>query len=213
MNVPLSAFSMARHAPVSSQRSSGAEDVAPLTDAALAAAVRAGDQRAADAFYERLRPPIDRALLRVFGRREQDHEDFVQIAFEQVVDSIATRAFRGHCSLCTWATLIGSRVALGEIRRRVRRGPQYEPDAEPSNAVDEIERLQARQLLRRVRSALALLGRRSADVVYLSDVEGYSEAETATALGISVAAAHSRLVRGRQRMRAALRDVLEADDG
>ena len=204
---------MAHQDPALSQRFSGEGDVAPLTEADLVAAVRAGNQQASGAFYERLRAPIDRALLRVFGRREQDHEDFVQITLEQVVDSIATRAFRGHCSLRTWAMLIGSRVALGEIRRRVRRGPHYEPDVEPSNAVDEIERLQARQLLRRVRSALALLGQRSADVVYLSDVEGYSEAEVAQTLGISLAATHSRLVRGRQRMKATLRDVLEGDDG
>jgi len=204
---------MAHQAPASSERPSGEGDVAPPTDADLVAAVRAGDQQASQAFYERLRAPIDRALLRVFGRREQDHEDFVQIALEQVVDSIATRAFRGRCSLSTWAMLIASRVALGEIRRRVRRGPRYEPDVESSSAVDEMERLQARQVLRRVRSALALLGRRSADVVYLSDVEGYSEAEVAQALGISVAATHSRLVRGRQRMKAALRDVLEAAHG
>ena len=166
-----------------------------------------------DAFYQRLRGPIDRALLRVFGRREQDHEDFVQITLEQVVDSIAFGGFRGHCSLTTWGALIGSRVALAEIRRRVRRGPHDEHDVELSPTVDEQARLQARQLLRRVRTALALLGRRRADVVYLSDVEGYSEAEIAEILGISVAAAHSRLVRGRQGMRVALRDVLEAEDG
>jgi RNA polymerase sigma-70 factor (ECF subfamily) len=182
------------------------------TDAELVAAIRGGDRHVSGVFYRRLRAPIDRALLRVFGRREQDHEDFVQLALEQVVDSITVSGFRGHCSLVTWGALIGSRVALGEIRRRMRRGPHGVLEAEPSDAVDEDARLQARQLLRRVRTALARLGRRSADVVYLSDVEGYSEAEVAAALGISVAAAHSRLVRGRQRMRAALRDVFEAGD-
>jgi len=181
-------------------------------DCDLVSGVRAGDALVSDAFYRRLRRPIDRALLRVFGRREQDHEDFVQITLEQVVDSIAFGGFRGHCSLSTWGALIGSRVALAEIRRRVRRGPHDEYDVDLSDAVDEQARLQARQVLRRVRAQLALLGRRHADVVYLSDVEGYSEAEIAEILDISAAATHARLVRGRQRMKAALRDVLEADD-
>jgi len=174
------------------------------------AAVRRGDQRVTAEFYARLRGPIDRALLRVFGRREQDHEDFVQITLEQVVDSIALKRFRNQCSLATWGALIGSRVALAEIRRRSRRGPHEQPLPQLAGAVDEQRRLQARQVLRAVRRALASLGRRCADVVYLTDVEGYSEAEVCQALGISASAAHSRLVRGRQQMRVALRDYLEA---
>ena len=182
------------------------------TDAELVAAVHRGDQRVSAEFYSRVRAPIDRALLRVFGRREQDHEDFVQITLEQVVDSIALGRFRNQCSLATWSALIGSRVALGEIRRRARRGPHEDPSPQLAGAVDEDRRLQARQLLRAVRRALASLGRRCADVVYLSDVEGYSEAEVSRALGISPSAAHSRLVRGRQQLKVALRDTLEAGD-
>jgi RNA polymerase sigma factor (sigma-70 family) len=211
MDGTLSAVPMPQRAPASA-RPPQADDPVEPTDAELVAAIRSGDARTAEIFYRRLRGPIDRALLRVFGRREQDHEDFVQIALEQVVDSLAMKSFRGHCSLTTWGALIGSRVALGEIRRRVRRGPHEAPAVELAAGVDESERLQARQLLRQVRAALAQLGRRRADVVYLSDIEGYSEGEIAEALGISVAAAHSRLVRGRRGMRAALRDILEARD-
>jgi RNA polymerase sigma factor (sigma-70 family) len=189
---------------------SGRDAEAPPTDAELVAAVRNGDQRVSGELYLRLRAPIDRALLRVFGRREQDHEDFVQITLEQVVDSIALRRFRHQCSLSTWGSLIGSRVALGEIRRRARRGPHDEPPEPLPGPIDEDQRLHARQLLRAVRRALASLGRRSADVVYLVDVEGYSEAEASRALGISASATHTRLVRGRQRMKALLGDTLGA---
>ena len=195
---------------VRSQHPLAASVEAQPTDAELVAAVRHGEQRVSGEFYARLRAPIDRALLRVFGRREQDHEDFVQITLEQVVDSIAVKRFRNQCSLATWGALIGSRVALGEIRRRTRRGPHEEPCPQLAGAVDEDRRLEARQVLRAVRRALASLGRRCADVVYLTDVEGYSEAEVSQALGISAAAAHSRLVRGRQQMRVALRVYLEA---
>jgi DNA-directed RNA polymerase specialized sigma24 family protein len=54
------------------------------------------------------------------------------------------------------------------------------------------------ETLERVNRALRGLGPKKARVVYLHDVLGYQLEEVATMLGTSVAAAQSRLVRGRR---------------
>ena len=54
------------------------------------------------------------------------------------------------------------------------------------------------ETLDRVNRALRGLGPKKARVVYLHDVLGYQLEEVATMLGTSVAAAQSRLVRGRR---------------
>lgn len=53
--------------------------------------------------------------------------------------------------------------------------------------------------------ALAQLPAKKAEVVYLHDVLGYKLSEIARALGTSVAAAQSRLVRGRSQIQTLLR--------
>src|SRR5205085_12332168 len=45
-----------------------------LDDAQLVAALREGDASAAGAFYDRARPIVDRAIFRVLGRRDRDHD-------------------------------------------------------------------------------------------------------------------------------------------
>jgi hypothetical protein len=69
--------------PVSRQRRGTALRVMPgdgakgPTDEEIMAAVLAGDARVADQIYARLYDTVDRTLYRIFGRREQDHEDLV----------------------------------------------------------------------------------------------------------------------------------------
>src|SRR5258706_14020220 len=48
---------------------------APPDDSQLLGAVRSGDKSAAAAFYDRVRPQIDRTLMRLFGKRDTDHDD------------------------------------------------------------------------------------------------------------------------------------------
>src|SRR5207249_4058000 len=65
----------------------------PASDEQLIDAVRRGDTRIADELYDRLVGIVDRTLFRVFGRRESDHDDLVQVSFERVVETLSTETF------------------------------------------------------------------------------------------------------------------------
>ena len=106
-----------------------------------------------------------------------------------------------------WAAVIARNVAVDAIRARARERRVFQhgwdtalTDDRSRPAVDlGPERLTDIHLtLDRVNRALAGLGPKKARVVYLHDVLGYELGEVATMLGTSVAAAQSRLVRGRR---------------
>lgn len=174
-----------------------------LSDEAIVEAVRLGDRSCADQLYFRLVDAVDITLFRIFGRREADHEDLVQRAFEQIVLTLSRRTFAGACSLRTWASAITARVAFNVLRSRRREravlvttppdqleGGSHAPDAESvSLAREDIERL---------RRHLTRMKPDRAQAVFLHDVLGHELAEIAVMEDISVAAAQSRLVRGRK---------------
>lgn len=156
----------------------------------------------------RLRPVVDGALRRVIGGDDPEYEDVVQSAFEHLLEAIRDGSFRGEGTLAGWALAIARNVAIDRVRARCRERRVFarEEDAEEalewSVAPGPDGRTHARQQLGRFMSALSRLGPEKAEVVYLFDVLGHDLAEVAERIGISVAAAQSRLVRGRQEIAA-----------
>ena len=180
----------------------GAEDSPPLADEQVIEAVRIGDDRVSAELYDRLLPVVDHTLYRVFGRREPDHDDLVQTVFEQIVLTLARRSYAGACSLKTWASTVASHVGLNALRSRRRerkmldRGTELHGDMVP--APGDLEReLSARSQLEQLRVELSQMSPKRAHAVFLHDVLGHDLAEIAVITGVSVAAAQSRLVRGR----------------
>jgi RNA polymerase sigma-70 factor (ECF subfamily) len=154
---------------------------------------------------ESLRPAIEAVLQRVLGATDPEYEDVVQTALERVITTLDRDAFRGECPLSSWAAVIARKAAADALRDRYRerRVFVYDDTGEtwstfhfPQAAPEE--RIQARERLKRFVRALSRLGEGSAAVVYLHGVLGYELAEIAAIVGISVAAAQSRLVRGRR---------------
>lgn len=178
------------------------------TDEEIMAAVLSGDAKVADHLYARLYDTVDRTLYRIFGRREQDHEDLIQKAFEQIVITLVRGSFAGACSLRTWASSVTSRVAFNALRSRRRERKVFEAGA-GANPGDIIEYRDARGLkslegqtlarseLAELRDGLLQLNPARASAVFLHDVLGHELAEIAVMEGVTVAAAQSRLVRGR----------------
>ena len=113
------------------------------TDEELIDAVQRGDHQVASVIYERLIGVVDHTLYRVFGRREVDHDDLVQAAFEQIVVTLSRRSYARACSLRTWASSIASHVGFNALRsrRRERRVLDREAgiDAEPIRAGVDVE--------------------------------------------------------------------------
>jgi RNA polymerase sigma-70 factor (ECF subfamily) len=184
----------------------GAPESAPsggATDAELIEAVRRGDDRVARELYDRVIGVVDRTLVRIFGKRERDHDDLVQSTFEQVVKTLANRRFAGACSLPTWAARVATHVGLNALRSRRRERSVLDqapaPDDPPASASVQ-SRLEARGDIERVRAAMAAMDSDKAEAVFLHDVLGHELAEIAVITGTTVAAAQSRLVRGRREL-------------
>jgi RNA polymerase sigma-70 factor (ECF subfamily) len=185
------------------QGGGGAERAA--TDEELIDAVQRGDHRVASELYDRLIGVVDHTLYRVFGRREGDHDDLVQAAFEQIVMTLSRRSYARACSLRTWASSIASHVGFNALRsrRRERRVLDREVtlEAEPWHSTNDLEgELTARSELARLRGQLSEMKSAYAEVVFLHDVLGHELAEIALMTQISVSAAQSRLVRGRREL-------------
>lgn len=178
---------------------------ADLSDADVIDAVVRGDGAAAGELYDRLVRTVDQTLFRVLGRREADHEDLVQSTFEQIVKTLATRRFAGACSLRTWASSVATHVALNALRsRRRERGVFDRRDSELPAGVsasgDPERDATLRRELQRVRHELAQMSEGRAEALLLHDVMGHDLAEIAALTGTSIAAAQSRLVRGRNEL-------------
>jgi RNA polymerase sigma-70 factor (ECF subfamily) len=174
-------------------------------DAELIEAVVRGDGAVAGELYDRLFHTVDQTLYRILGRRESDHEDLVQSAFEQIVKTLATRRFAGACSLKTWAASVATHVGLNALRSRRRERVVFDRSddgvSSAGTATDNPERdATLRHELDVVRRELVQMNPARAETLFLHQVLGYDLAEIAALTGTSIAAAQSRLVRGRHEL-------------
>ena len=172
-----------------------------LDDAAILAAVRAGDRMAATALHHRVRPQAERTIIRLLGRRDRDHEDLTQSSMIEVVRSL--ERFRGDCSLDTWTSRVTAHTVFKELRRRrVETGVFDRSVEQPEGAagVDLERHLGDRAMVARLRRHLDALDPDKAFTLVLHDVCGHDLREIAEITEVSVAAAQSRLVRGRREL-------------
>jgi RNA polymerase sigma-70 factor (ECF subfamily) len=169
-------------------------------DSQLVAAVRNGDEEAAGAFHDRLRPRVDGTIRRLVGPADNDTEDLGQLAMIALIESIDR--YRGECSLDSWASTVAANVVYKHIRRRKleRRVFSPAPDREPVSHMNPSRALVARDLVRRARELLATVSEEKAWTFLLHDVCGFDLREIASITGVTTAAAQGRLVRGRREL-------------
>jgi RNA polymerase sigma factor (sigma-70 family) len=169
---------------------------------------------------QRLMRVVDGTLYRVLGKREADHDDLVQVAFEQIVLSIYRGKFSRECTLATWASAITCNVALRAIRSRRIERKLFDESQDidrllPRQSGQNPEaQLNSRNELERLRHHLSQMSEKLAEALLLHDVLGCELAETAKLVGASLAATQSRLVRGRKELTARLhkdRAIYEGD--
>jgi RNA polymerase sigma-70 factor (ECF subfamily) len=189
---------------VKSPQSDGAkrppDRTSALDDTELLAALRRGDAAAATALYLRARPHVDRTILTLLARRDVDHEDLVQLAMIALVGSLGR--FRGECSLDTWISRVAARTLFKELRRRRGNGKMMatltEIEAVRSHREPDPELVAGqRDVMNRVQRHLDEMDPQKAWTVVLHDVCGCDLREIAEITEVTVAAAQSRLVRGR----------------
>jgi RNA polymerase sigma-70 factor (ECF subfamily) len=195
---------------------------AAARDAALVTALRAGEATVAAAFHDRVRPTIDRTLVRLLGRRDVDHDDLAQRALIELYTTIGS--YRGECALDSWTGTLTARVVWKHLRRRKLERQMFEGMApEDSMRLVAPTELASQAMMRGLVSRIAgLLEKIEPDRAWaflLHDVCGYDLREVATITSTSVAAAQSRLSRGRRELHALvaadpeLRDLLEGGRG
>jgi RNA polymerase sigma-70 factor (ECF subfamily) len=171
-------------------------------DIELVQAMRQGDESAAPALYDRLRPRVAATVARLVPRWNADAEDLVQMSMIAIMQSAAS--FRGDASLEAWASGITARTVYRYMRRhRLERRVFAAADTEelmPSTT----PATESRDLLRRVRELIENLEPTKVYAFLLHDVCGFDLQEIASITGASVSAAQSRLVRGRREVHEAI---------
>lgn len=179
-------------------------------DAALIAAVAAGDRLASETFVARHQAAVFR-FARTLTRTPSEAEDVLQDTFLAAWRGAVS--FRGESAVRSWLFTIARNAAIRHGRRR-----SGEPDVmEPLDVLGERAgwgethdpealaiRRESRETLER---ALASLSDDDREIVLLRDVEGLSGEETAAVLQIGLTAMKSRLHRARLRLAAALQGV------
>jgi RNA polymerase sigma-70 factor (ECF subfamily) len=180
------------------------------SDADLVALAQRGDL---DAFAEIVRRHEGRLRLVLFRILDdtRDVEEAVQDAFVQAWRNLDR--YRGEAAFFTWLYRIGINAALARRRRKEfstvdiaslegHAAPPVHSRLRPEIAAEVDE------LRNRVLAALAALSFEYREAVVLRDLAGLSNEQVAAALGVSLAAAKSRIHRGRLQ----LRDKLEPTD-
>ncbi len=179
------------------------------TDDDLIQAAKSGDH---DAFAELCRRHARTARQRTLSivRQQEDAEDAMQETLLRAYANLGR--FRQSCKFSTWITAIGINAALGVLRKRQSRREldiePFRPDELywdiPDYAPDPERRVAEAQVIFLLRQELQNLPPKLREVVASYYDSDHSLHEAADVLGISLAAAKSRLVRGRRRLRSSL---------
>lgn len=186
-----------------------AVSAAPPEEEALVARAQAGDAQAFAELVERYERKIYRLARHITGN-DEDAEDVLQEAFLKAYENLP--GFQGQSKFYTWLVRIAVNEALMKLRRR-KTGKMVSLDetidtGEETMAreiavwEDNPEEQYSREELRRIlEEAIETLPPLYRTVFVLRDVDELSTEETAEALGISVPAVKSRLLRARLQLR------------
>jgi len=175
------------------------QEATGLSDQQLVAAVAAGDDRVASALCVRVTPQIDRTIRRLLGRFDSDHEDISQLCLVEIINTIGR--YRGDCALDRWVQSVTAHVVFKHLRRRKlerRIFTNLLADDAHAGPVNLDRAAITRALLSRIATHLDELAAPRAWAFLLHDALGYDLTEVAEMTACSVAAAQSRLSRGRR---------------
>ena len=189
-----------------------------LPEGELLALARAGNEEAFTTLVRQNSPMIYKISRRVLKNHE-DAEDAMQEAFLKAYSHLDS--FQGASRFYTWLVRIAANEALMRLRRR-RPGMvsldepiQGETDLMPRELEDwgaNPEQRYAQSELEEILSEFVdKLEPEYRIVLVLRDVEELSAEETSEALGISISAVKSRLLRGRLKLREKLSRYLRLD--
>jgi RNA polymerase sigma-70 factor, ECF subfamily len=201
---PNGALSLRRPNPVSSTTIASAFD-----EADLVAKAKAGD---ADAFTD-LVNQYERRVFRMakqITQNDEDAEDVLQETFLKAYSHLD--GFQGNSKFYTWLVRIAVNEALMKLRKR--RSDKTVPLDEPIDTGEDVvarevavwednpeQRYSREEMADILNEAVQSLKPAYRTVFVLRDIEEMSIEETAEALGLSISAVKSRLLRARLQLR------------
>ena len=181
----------------------------PHPDLALIDRVRAGDSSAYDILVRKYERQVFRIAQHITQNRE-DAEDVMQDAFLKAYEKL--NQFQGNSKFYTWLVRIAVNESLMRLRkRRTGRMVSIDEDIETGEgtvprdfadwAPNPEQNYNQTQLAEILKKTIQGLPQGFRVVFALRDVDGLSTEETAEALGLSVPAVKSRLLRARLQLR------------
>jgi len=197
----------------------GTEEIHP--DIALVERARAGDQAA----FEQLVRQYDRQIFRVaqhITQNREDAEDITQDVFLKAYGKL--EQFQGNSKFSTWLVRIAVNESLMRLRKRktsrtvsMDQDVQTEEGSIPRDFADwspNPEQIYGQSELGDIlRKTINGLPPGFRTVFTLRDIENLSTEETAEALGLSVPAVKSRLLRARLQLRERLSRYMKKSEG
>jgi RNA polymerase sigma-70 factor (ECF subfamily) len=173
--------------------------IAQVDDARLVELARADDVEAFGELVHRYERRVGAVLARLLPD-ERDVEEALQDTFLKAWRSLDR--FRSESALFTWLYRIAVNEALQRLRKRQDELRELDELADPVDAVEPPD-LELRSFLSARVNALPIEYRTA---LVLRDIEGLSNQEVADALGVSLAAAKSRIHRARLQLRSELEE-------
>jgi len=191
------------------------------SDIDLMLAVQAGDEGAFRALVDRHRNAIVNLAWRYLGNRT-DAEDLAQEVFLKVYR--ARRRYRPDAKFTTWLYRVAVNASLNEVRNRKNRATfgavtlgggdegarGLDPAGDPANGAPDAA-LERAELRERVRAAVGELPDRQRMALLLNKFHGLGYQELSDALGLSIPAVKSLLVRARENVRRALEPYVRGE--
>jgi len=179
----------------------------------LMAACKQGNREAIGELFERHYPSSLR-VARAILRSDAESQDAVQAAYLSALRHLDH--FREDAKFKTWITRIVVNCCLMQIRERTHRLRWVHPqDVEQAGSISILaspaptpeQAASGREIASAHSRALAKLPRHWRQIYVLREVLGLSLKQAAAKLGVTEAAAKTRLFRARARMRGLLRPV------
>ncbi len=171
-----------------------------IEDSELIARILDGDRGAFAVLVDRYSPQVYAQIARSV-RLVDDIEDLVQIAFVKVYENL--RQLREHDRFRAWLystvrNAVNSHHRRRAVQLRLEKAFYSEPDVS-RDAEEEVESV--------VRSALHILSAEHRQVIAYHYFKGYSYAETADLLDLTVETVRGRLRRARLKLKGALKKM------
>lgn len=154
-------------------------------------------------------------FVRMMMATTQDRESAEDVAQETFLRAYRSLSqFRAQSTFKTWLYQIATNAARTHVAKRRDRREEQEPEPRVAREHPSGEQLEQRIVAHdRLRQALAALPDDWREAVVLRDIEGLDYREIAERLEIPMGTVESRIFRGRKRLKAALLEQDDTQDG